>query len=315
MTLEERLRPVRVIRRAPAPEALEAIRNGKKFIVVDSEFPHDAVPLGYMIVDMRYRSESFRALVPQRLLFFLANPGEGDTDNALDEITDFYREIEDDEDDRLEENGTSVQGTNWAVSARNAYNTYLVNKLTQGVQGDPNAPAWNRETIARLDLDDEYVARRVRAIAALCLGKTQEADLRKYNVGDVVRHVTINERRVENLSREEFNHVTCWAGSHYEIKEEYRRDPNVEYRIDRVHDTNHKIGQKITKRRDVAVLDATIAGIEAEIAAHRQMLHGSLGLHDRNLIRTYANIVHIAPEDPLHQLETKPPTENWGDTK
>ena len=311
MTLEEKVRPAHVIHRSPAPEALAAIREGKKFIVVENGFPHDAIPLGYMLIDTRYRGESLSTLVPQQLLFFLANPGEGGVDDALDEISDFYREIEDDEDDRLEENGTSVQGTNWAVSARNAYNTYLINKLTRGTPGAADAPAWNPDTLAALDLADEYVARRVRAIAALCLGRTQETDLRTYNLGDVVHHVTVNERRTENLSREEFERVTCWAGSHYDIKEEFKRDQNVEYKIDHRHDTGHKVGKKITKQQEVAVLDATVAGLEREIEERRREIHGALGRHDRNLIRAYANITYIAPENPLRQLETKPPSEGW----
>lgn len=313
MSLEEKVKehPKLVIQKTPSARVLDEIKHGRKFVIVDDDFSQSFIPLGYMLIDMRYKDESFKTLVPQNLLYFLANPGEGDVDDALDEIADFYKEVEDYEDENLEKNGTSVQGTNWAVTARSAFQTYLINKLTKAGNDNPDVPEWNDDALKELNLDDDYVAKRVRAIAALCLGKTTESDLKKYDLGDVVKHVTINERKVEQLSREEFDKITCWAGSHYDIKEEYRHKPDVDYSIDHRHDQSHKVGQKISHKRDTIVLDSRIDELENEIDDYRIQKNagnGGCGRHDRQLLRMYANINYIAKENASKQLEIKPDT-------
>lgn len=310
MSLEQKVkdRPKLVIQKTPPARVLDEIRKGKKFVIVDDSFNQSFIPLGYMLIDMMYEDESFKTLVPQNLLYFLANPGEGDVDDALDEIADFYKEVEDFEDENLEENVTSVQGTNWAVTARDAYQTYLINKLTKPNKEDHDVPEWDEAVLKELNLDDEYIIRRVKAVAALCLGKTSEADLKKYDLDEVVRHVTINERKVEQLSREEFDQITCWAGSHYNIREEYRNKPDVEYRIDRVHDAGHKVGEKISHKREALVLDSRIDKLEKEIDDYRVKKNGSIGRHDRMLLRTYVNLNYVAKENAQKQLEVKPDT-------
>jgi len=137
-------------------------------------------------------------------------------------------------------------------------------------------------------------------------------EVKRYNIGDVLRHVTVNERKVENLTREEFDRITCWAGSHYELKDEYKGGGDTEYQIAQRHDTNHKVGKKIIKKQDVEVFDASIDGLEQEIDAYRREKHGELGRHDRNLIRMYANIGYIAREDPDVQLPVTPPDQEHG---
>lgn len=303
MSLEHRLKEKRkfVLHRTPSENVIEEVKKGKKFIVVNDNFDYNNIPLGYMLIDMRYKNGSFKSLVPQNLLFFLANPGEGNIDDALDEIGDFYDNVQDFEDELLEENGESVQGTNWAVTARNAYETYLINKLTSPNGDDADKPEWHEETLKSLKLDDEYVARRVRAIAAVSLGKTAE-QVKDYNLGDVLKHVTINKRKVEQLTRNEFDQVTCWASSHYNLKEEFMNNSDVEYNIERRHDESYRVGQKITKKKDVQVLDAKIPQLENEIEQH----NSKNGRHDRMLRRMYANLRYIAKEDPQKQLEIKP---------
>ena len=303
MTLDKKLREQRkvVIRRTPPENVMEQVGQGKRFIVVGNDFSHEHIPFGYMLIDMKYRNESFKTLVPQNLLFFLANPGEGDVDDALDEIADFYDNVRDFEDDLLEENGDSVQGTNWAVTARSAYCTYLINKLTKSNEDDSDIPEWNEETLNSLCLDDDYIEKRVKAMAAVCLEKTAE-QVRNYGLGDVLKHITVNERKVEQLTREEFDRVACYAGSHYEIKEEFRNNPNVEYRIER----HNQAGTKITKKRDVPVLDARIDDLEREIEQRRLENKGDVGRHDKMLTRMYANLRYIAKENSGKQLEIMP---------
>ena len=311
MTLEHKFEEQRtvVVRRTPNPNIADAINSGNKFIIVTDTFLNSEIPLGYMLIDMRYKGESFKTLVPQRLLYYIANPGEGSIDDALDELGDFYDEVEKFEDDLLEQNESSVQGTNWAVSTRNTYQVYLINKLTKGKQGDADTAEFNPETIKDLDIEDDFVSQRIKAIAAVALGKTAD-QVRKSDIKDVLRHVTVNERRVEALTVEEFAKITCWAGSHYEIKEEYRNDPNVHYEVDKMHDMNHKVGKKITHKQEVAVLDAKIGDLEKEIYVHRRQKKeqkGShVGRHDSNLLRMYINLTYIAKEDPQKQLEIKP---------
>ncbi len=303
-TLEERVKK-RVLPRTPPSQVLEEIRQGKKFIIVDNDFDPNYIPLSYMLIDMRYKNTSFKTLVPQNLLFYLANPGEGDDlEDALDEITDFYDEVKDFEEENIENGNTSIQGTNWAVTARSSYRTYLINTLTKASKGDADVPEWNTEALEALDLNDNYVAHRVKAIAAIALGKSVK-EVKKYGVGDVLRHVTINERKTENLSAEEFNKVACHCGSHYELKDEYRNDPNVEYHIN--SSLSSKTGTKTTKKKDVEVFDAKIDQLEKEIEMYRREKHGTVGRHDQNKIRMVANLEYIAKENPDVQLPVTPP--------
>jgi hypothetical protein len=308
-SLEHKLQEKTIfVQRTPSGKVLEEIKHGRKFIIVDDAFNTSMILLGYMLIDMQYKKESFKTLVPQQLLFYLANPGEGGINDALDEIRDFYSDIEKFEDEKLEGNGSSVQGTNWAVTARNAYQTYLINKLTTATKGDENKPLWNEDVLQSLNIKDEYIDRRLRAIASICLGKTDEASLKKYNLGDVLKHVTINERKVEQLNKEEFESVTCWAGSHYDLKEEFRHNPDVSYDIERKHDKEHMVGERVTHKREQLVLDKRIADLESEIDNYRKEKNGAIGVHDDMLLRAYTNVTYIAKENPSKQLELKPKT-------
>lgn len=302
MSLEHKLRQKRMLRRLPSPEIAEAVKAGKKFILVENDL--DNVPFGYSLIDMKHNNESFKTLVPQSLLFYMANPGEGDVDDALDEISDFYDEIRDFEDNLLEDNDKSVQGTNWAVLARNAYETYLINKLTEAGE-DPDKPEFNEDVLKELGLDDKYVNERVKAIAALALGKSPD-EIRRYGVDSVLKHVTVRGRTEKSITREEFDNIACWAGSHYEIKDEFRNNPDTEYRIEHRHDQGHRAGVKITHQRHEKFLDANVCGLEKDIESHRLERHGLAGRHDANLIRMYANIAHIAKENPRAQLLIQP---------
>lgn len=314
MSLEDRLQKKRiaVVRRTPSSEVIEQVRAGRKFIVVESEFDRNAVPDGYTLIDMKHRGNSFRTLVPQSLLFYMANPGEGDAGQALDEIADFYGEAEELEDNMIDSGQTSVQEANWATLARGNYQKYLVNRLVQskkGVRdedGEP-APEFNPDVLRELNLTDDYVANRVRAIAAVALGKTVE-EVKAYGVGDVLKHVTVQKDRVQELTKEEFDRITCWAGSHYEIKHEFRNKDGIEYKIDHVHDRNHKVGIKKTTKQEIEIFDAKIAGLEKEIADYRSSRkNASLSRHDAALIRQYSNLTYIAKENPQAQLDIQPP--------
>ncbi|PIN80598.1 hypothetical protein COV11_03765 [Candidatus Woesearchaeota archaeon CG10_big_fil_rev_8_21_14_0_10_30_7] len=305
MSLEKKFKQKNVFlrRSVPAEGVVEEVKKGNKFIVIN-ETPVN-IPLGYMFIDMQYKGESFKTLVPQNLLFFQANPGEGDADEALNELSDFYDNVQDFEDELLEENDDSVQGANWAVITRKNYGTYLINKLTKASTDDVDIPEWDEKILEKLDLTDDYIVRRVKAMAAVALGKTTE-QVKKHDLGDVLKHVTINERKVEQLSKEEFDQVTCWAGSHYEIKDEYKHNPNAQYSIEQRHDKTYKVGNKLINKREIAVLDAKIEDLEQEIRQYRRKKGSSIGRHDEMLLRTYTNLAFIAKENSRKQLEIKP---------
>jgi predicted small secreted protein len=284
-----------------------------KFIVVEEDFKEDTVPQDYTLINMKYKGDSFKTLVPQSLLFYMVNPGEGNIDDALDEISDFYRNIEDFEDELIEKNESSVQEVNWAMLSRESYQTYIINKLVRDKtydEDDKNSgqvPEFNPDILHGLDINDEYVANRLRAIAAVSLGKTAK-EVKNYGVGDVLKHVTVKKEKVTKLSKKEFDKITCWSGSHYEIKPEYRNKKDVKYEINHRHVRSYKVGTKKIKKKEVPVFDAKIAELESEIEQYRGKKHENLGKHDKALIRQYINLAHIASENPNAQLDIKPPT-------
>lgn len=313
MSLEEKIKEKRrVIRRTLPEKVLDQIRAGKKFILVDGTFDPTNLPEGYMLIDVRYKGEGFKTVVPVSVMIYMANPGEGDLDDALDEISDFYEEVEEFEEGMIEDGDVSVQGTDWAVAARSSYRTYLVNKLTKPGE-NVDVPELNEDTLKSLDLNDEYIAQRVRAMAAAALGLSRE-EVKSYSVGEVLKHVTINERKVEMLTREEFDRITCWAGSHYEVKDEFKGVDGVTYEIEQSHDKGLKVGRRITKKQVCSVFDAKISSLEREIEEYRRKKHGGeVGRHDRNLIRAYTNLKFIAKEDPSAQLPLIPPVKENGE--
>jgi hypothetical protein len=307
MSLEYKVKEKKqVIRRVPSQEALEQIQAGRKFIPVEHAFNPAYLPDDYMLIDVQYKGESFKTIVPLGVMVYMNNPGEGDIDDALDEITDFYDEVKDFEEKNIEVGDVSVQGTNWAVTARGSYSTYLTNKLTRANEDDVDVPEWDEDTLESLDLHDDYVSQRVQAMAGVALGLDAK-QVKRYDVGDVLKHVVVNERKEENLTREEFDQITCWAGSHYEIKDKYRNKDDREYRIEHRHDKGHKVGKKIIKKQEVDVFDAKICGLEREIERYRREKHGGVGRHDKNLIRQYVNISYVAKENPAVQLPVSPP--------
>lgn len=308
MDLEQKLKKV-VIRRVPSNEVLAEIEKGSKFIVVEENFDLNFTPQGYTLIDMRYKGDSFKALVPQSLLFYMANPGEGSADNALEEIADFYGEAENYEEDAIQNGETSVQEAHWATIARDRYDTYLINKLVRhkktGEDGEP-IPEFDDRILKELDLDDSYVGSRAKAIAALALGKSSD-EIKGYGIENILKHVTVRQRKTEKLTREEFKKVACWAGSHYELRDECRNDPGVQYHIDRCHDKGRMVGTKTTSEVTYSYLDSKITGLEQEIKEYREKKHDSkTGRHDKALIRQYVNLSYIIPENPKAKLDVMP---------
>ena len=272
MSLEEHLQKQKkiVVRRYPSAEALAQVERGNKFIVVQDDFDPSFVPQGYTLIDMKHKNSSFKTLVPQSLLFYMANPGEGEPEGALEEIANFYGETKDFEDDLIENGNTSVQEANWANLARGSYHTYLINRLVKHRKGERDGegepvPEFNPEVLAQLDLSDTYVSQRIKAMAALALEKTAD-QIKAHEVKDVLRHVTLSYREKERVERKELTEVKCWAGSHYEIKHEYKTVARTEW---------------VDKQQTYSALNTQIGELESQIDVYRKQKHsGNVGRHD-----------------------------------
>ncbi|MFC1698131.1 hypothetical protein ACFL1H_07350 [Nanoarchaeota archaeon] len=300
----------------PSNEVMAQVARGSKFIPVEKDFNHAYIPHGYSFLDMKYKGVSFKILLPQNLIYFNANPGEGNIDEALDELWDGYNEAEDYEDELIINGQTNVQESNLATMFRLNYRKYVINKLVVagckiGEDGEPIAE-YDEEVLNELDINDSYVNDRVKGIAALALGKSTD-EMKKFGVGDLLKHKTLQEKKIEKLTSEEFKEITCWAGSHYEILPEYQKEDDISYNIDKRHDKGHMVGTKTYEHRDVQYCDSKINELEKEIVDYRTKKHGEVGRHDDNLLRMYTNLSYIAKEDKTKQLDVVPTREQIKD--
>lgn len=295
------------------PEVDGQIQLGKKCIVVQDDIDDAFIPDNYTLIDMWYGSENFKVLVPQKVLFYIANEGEGNDEDALDDLADFYDESIDIEDDAMERGELSVTKAHWSTLGRSAYKTYCINKLvTHGNgrddDGEPLAD-FDSKIIDSLDLNDEYVDHLVKAIAGLALDKS-DSELKAYNIDRLVKHVSVGKTKKLEISKEEFEKITCWAGSHYEIKDEYRTgNESTKYHIEKRHDREFMKGTKEVRFTET-VDEVTIREFERKIDKYRQNKGSTVGKHDHNLIRTYVNLKYVAAENKNKQLEIIPPI-NW----
>jgi hypothetical protein len=275
---------------------MNQIEKGNKFVVVNDDFDKAFIPQGYTMIDMVHKGDSFKALVPYSLLFYMVNKGEGDVNDALDELTGFYGNAEDYEDEMITNGNTSVQETNWATLAKSSYHIYLINKLVKHKKfgkdddGEPIAE-FNENALSELDLYDDFVEKRAKAIAALVLGKSVD-DIKKTTAASILKHVTIQHQKTEKMTKEEFKEVTCWAGSHYELKSEYACKDDVSYSIEKMHDKGRMVGYKQMKKIDVECFDTKVQELEKEIADYRTRKRGTIGKHDFALTRQYINIIN-----------------------
>jgi hypothetical protein len=157
-------KPKFVFKRTPSAEVMAEVEKGNKFIVLDGDI--DDIPDGYMLINLPFKGQSYRTLIPQTLMFYFANPGEGDVDDALEEISDFYGCVEDEEDESIGNGDTSVQETDWATISKNRYTIYLINKLCRHRKGEYDdgepIPEFDDDTLDSLSLRDDFVEQRRR---------------------------------------------------------------------------------------------------------------------------------------------------------
>ena len=271
---------------------------GKKQKLVVLENALDKIPFGYVQVTMMYKSERHIVLIPEKAKYFMANPGEdGDPLDALDELADFYEECKDFEGELLFKGEVSVPQTNVSMLARNSYGIWAINKLvTQKQSGEE--PKWNEKELERLGVNDQYIDERLRGIAAIMLGKDVK-EVQAAGLKDILVHKDVKGTFKEVLTEKEFDEVTCWAGSHYELKKQFQGNG---YKIEHRHDTGFKKGWKVFDEKEFVHLPA-IEQLEREIHERQKQLGKESTHHDKALLRTYANLKYIAKEDPNKQLD------------
>ncbi|GEM_PF-5539216 len=268
----------------------------KKLIVLQK--PTENIPQGYTQLTFAYKGERHTVLIPEKAKFFMANPGE-DSDPlcALDELAEFYDDCCDFEHELFLENKLSPSQTNVSTLAKNSYTIWAINQLGKQ-KNNSEDPKWDDTELERLGLNDKYVEDRVKGIAALMLGKNAK-DLKATELSEILVHKNVKGTFKEMLTQKEFEKITCWAGSHYEIKPEFR---NQGYDIDRLHDQHHKVGWKEVHEKEFVHMP-TIKKLEEEIAEYRQKQGKKTTAHDTALIRTYANLKYILKEDASKQLD------------
>ena len=302
----EQLTERKVAYRSVAPTyILELLAKGQKFVPFQGQIDPNSLPPGYSIMEMQYKGTTFKAIVPQTLLYFMANPGEGNADGALDELAEFYREIEGVENTAIANGETNLQLGKFGQWARESYGTYLINKVIRirGGQDEEGQPLseLDPKVMERLGLNDPYVLERIKAIAAVRLGKRSD-QVQAHDVGALLKHVTLRkDGKTEQLSQPELKRVACYCGSHYELKPEFRNDPDYTYHVSGYH------GSRTERKVDLQAFDPKVSQLEKEIADHlKDKNGGKLGPHDAQMLRTVTNLRYIAPENPRAQLSTTP---------
>jgi hypothetical protein len=279
--MELKQKPI-LARAKSSDEVRQLIRQGRKLVFVENDLD---VPDGYMLLTVNFKGQKVRAVMPERLLFYMANRGEGDAGDALDEIADFYRDAEENEADSIAKGEASAQKADIVTGARNSYEVYLINKLTS------NGTKFSAEEIKRLGLDDSDIERRVKTIAALCLDKQAE-ELRESKLADILVHKTEADYATEGVVSEDVAYqVRCDMGSHWEYRTKYKtvRRKSV-------------FSQKVA----TSSIEGRVEQLEKEIEQARIARRQDIGRHDRNLIRQYTNMRYIVQENPAAQLDVSP---------
>jgi hypothetical protein len=308
------------VRHVKSSDVLSEIEKGNRFIVLEDEPAY--IPDDYILINMRYKEKEFKTLVPTQIIYFLANPGEGSIDDALDNVLDFYNDVKDFEKQSMLDGKTCAQSVNWATTSKDSYRVYLINKLTK------NGNEFDEEVIARLDLNDDFVDQRLKGIAALCLEKAidevKAAELKDLITKIDVNHVKDGDGKVVGISKDEFKKITsfryspiphmstktmkCLGDSHYDLKPEYINDPFWDYNLRTMSKTQRSI--EVTDH--FAKLDKSINALETEIEDYRIAKSktgndpNKIGVHDQSLIRQYANLKYIAKENPAALLDIEP---------
>ncbi len=253
---------------------------GKRKSLIILKDPIENPPKGYVQLVMSYKSERLVALIPEKIKYYMAGGMGGDSD-TLDEIAEFYSDCGEFEGELYFDNVLSAVQTEVSMTARNSYHVHLLNRLAN------DKMQYSESEVERLCLKDKYVEDRVKAIAALQLGKGKD-ELRQAKLEDLLVDVTAKVPREITESYQ----VECDCGSHIEYRTKYRKKTVEE-------------DQTFTSSPEIATL-------EGEIQTYRASKCAEMTEHDANLIKMYANLNYIASENPERQFDMVPPDNKGG---
>jgi hypothetical protein len=310
MQLQKTAQPLKKTTKYAPSEVIELAKQKKGLIIVDKDFEERFVPEGYVKLKLKSPTDEFIGLMPSNAIFYLDdhNLGNGSIDEGLDVLAALYSEIEAANDLWGETSRINAGGVDLAVTVRSNYQTLLANKLISGHENEDSASAnnasYNKKEEERLHLGDKYVNDRIRAIAAIALGKNAEelkeemlADVLGFKTNEVVQSIDIQKvaemdphwRNPEYVMPTDRKHMRCGGGSHYFLKPELRDGKDGwDYDLNKGTRTRIEIIPENLKK---------IEDLEGEIQEYLTAKNNGLNQHDRNLLRTVANIKYRAGLD------------------
>ncbi len=250
--------------------------EGNKFIPVPNNYVNNDPDYSRIKVGINGKDYSF--LVPSSVMVYVANKGEGDVEDGLDELRDLYNDLRSFEKELINKSSTCPQESIFAEKTRYSYNVYLLNKLIK------DGKNYDSGVLKNLCINNKKVNDNVRTIVMKKLGKGVN-DMKEAELENMLEHVTVNSW--EELSGEELNEVRCYAGSHYELKKKYRESSDYNMRRNNVF-----------KKREVDThfFDKTINDCLKNIEEIRVKEGKELSVHDNNLIKMYINLKYLKKE-------------------
>ncbi|MBI2124701.1 hypothetical protein HYT92_02815, partial [Candidatus Pacearchaeota archaeon] len=252
----------------PPPEVELKIRQGKRFIFVDSGYDPEAVPDGFSLVEHSYRGSIFKALIPHSVLYHMGSSSDN-SKHALKELSDFCREGADYE----EEGKISSQGINWIRRGKDSYVSHLTTMLTSAKRNNGSEEiVFNDDMVKHLMFGDQYVEQRMKAIAAIALGIDAREIQKMKDLSQIAVHVS-NIPRIEETVVPSF--IKCPCGSHIEMRQQY-------------------VVKQVARTTYVETIDLNMSKIEKEMHDYISQKGTKLDDEDRNLIRQRINLEYIA---------------------
>ncbi len=255
---------------------------GKRKKLIILEKPAENPPDGYVQLVLAYKGEKFVALVPEKVKNYMAGGNGNSSTESLDEITEFYRDCSDFEGELYFANIFSTPQTEISTLARKSYGVHILNRL---VKNTNDGIEHISSEIDRLCINDSYVSDRIKAMAAIQLGK-KTSELKEANLEDLLVDITT---KVQHETTKAYQ-VACDCGSHIEYRTQYKTE--------------------ITERDETFTSNPEITKLENEIEDYRKQKDKETTPHDTQIIRQYANATYITAENPDKQFDICPPETN-----
>lgn len=288
-------------------EVEEQIRQNKRIIPVSEGYEN--IHQNYVKQGIEFDTETVYFLISESVFNFIGGAGEGDIDEGIAEIRDAYNELKQGvEKEMLKKGKTSVQESYLATTMINAYETYLVNKLTK------NGKAFDEEVLDELGLNTKEAEEKCKSAAVKQLGKSI-SEIKKAKLKDLLIHKNVYHKYTKKLTREEMDEVLCHYGSHWEIKKKYKgvQNDGTEYGFGR--DAGRRVGsqseayKKVNVSEKLEVRTNTSVDELVDEISKRSKAPEKIEDDVSNLIKMYINLKHIMAEDPNSQIPIIPKSE------